>query len=236
MPEDDQSIFIRNAIAPPAARNGGSCLYTGDPSQPGLFGGVLDVAVRTNYELTVLVGSQLIARADPAQPRAESNRVKLNGAVVRVTDANGIQLGEFTSLGSGFVNPLTGADPGFGPFNFTAIDAPTLARIVGGANLSDQANPFSKLVIVNAKVFGATLGGVDLESGEFQFRVQVCNKCLLSFATGDDPLTEGIDCNLSTTTAGAAAGAAPVLPCNPGQDEATPCEVCRVRNEACRSL
>ncbi len=227
--ENDQAIFVRHTIAPPAARTGTSCLYTPDPTQPFISGGVVDAALRSSYTMHVLVGSQLIARGDPAQPRSESNRVRLSGAVVRVTDVNGLLLGEFTSLGSAFIDPAPGTNASFTPFFFNGIDAATLAKITAGGVTS-------KLVVVNAKVFGTTLGGVDVESGEFAFPVQVCTGCLVSFATGDDPLTDGVDCNLAKASAGGVTAAPPQAPCEFGQDESVPCQICSEALPACRGL
>ena len=65
---------------------------------------------------------------------------------------------------------------------------------------------------------------LDLESGEFQFPIRVCNGCLISFASGDDPATPGLDCNLPLTAA--SGGGAAQLPCAVGRDETTPCQLC----------
>jgi hypothetical protein len=88
----------------------------------------------------------------------------------------------------------------------------------------------SKLVVANIKIFGKTLGGVDLESGEFQFPVRVCVGCLVDFSSGDDPAVAGRDCNVQIGTGTATV----VLPCAPGQDEATPCQLCSSFSELCR--
>lgn len=230
--DNDQSIFIRQALAPSANRSpAGACIYGGDPGQPALFEGTVDVAVRDNYSAVLLVGNQLLPRADPIVPRTESNRAKINGAIVRVTDANGGELGEFTSLSQGFVDPAAGAQPSYGSISVVAIDAPTMNKIKNGL-----APGATKLIVANIKAFGQTIGGVDLESAEYALPIRVCNQCLISFATGDDPLTIGTDCNLQTTTAGAGGGAGATTqnPCNPGQDEVTPCQLCQER-DACKT-
>jgi hypothetical protein len=226
--ENDQSIFIRGALAPAQNRLNGICVYTDDPEQAQLFEGTFDVAVRDSYILILLVGNQLIARGDTANVRAESNRVHLNGAIVRVTDPNGALIGEFTSLGSGFADPQNSNTPAFGSIAVTGIDAPTQARIGGGL-----AGGQTRLVVANVKVFGRTLGGNEIETGEFQLPIRVCNGCLISFAGGDDPATPGVDCNLPIPTSGAGGGTV-ILPCRPGQDELTPCQACLDR-PACRT-
>lgn len=222
--ENDQSIFIQSALAPSTNRQGGRCSYTNDPTQPYLFEGVVDVAIRDNYLTVLLVGNQMIGRGDGANTRAESNRAHINGAVVRVTDPNGGLIGEFTSLASGFVDPQINNLPSFGAISVTAIDAPTLARIAEGMALGD-----SKLVAANIKAYGKSVGGVDLESGEFQFPIRVCAGCLITTA-GRDPAVPGC------VALQEASGGSNELPCVPGQDEGTPCWLCSADRPACREV
>jgi hypothetical protein len=188
--------------------------------------GVVDAAVRDNYTMEILVGSQLAPVSDQPNLRSESNRAHINGAVIRVTDANGGAIGEFTSIASGFVDPGQNNAASYGLAGVTALDAPTLQKAAAGV-----AAGTNRLVVANVKVFGKTLGGQDVESGEFQFPIRVCNGCLIDFSTGDGP-ADGLDCTqpLTTTTT---TGTAVVIPCNAGQDEATPCQLCRDRKAAC---
>jgi hypothetical protein len=193
------------------------------------------VALRDNYEAVLLVGNQLISRGDNLQTRAESNKAHLEGAIVRVTDANGNDIAEFTAQSEGFADSANGTVAGFGLIGVTLLDAPTLAKIAGGL-----APGGTKLVLAEVKVFGETLGGDDLESGEFQWPIEVCNGCLISFLGADDPLTQGVDCNLSSSAAGGAAGGGGTtttqLGCHVGQEDPVPCTVCKDSNPRCRTL
>ena len=218
--DNDQSIFIRDALYPATTRTNNACIYSNDATQAALFLGVLDVAVRDNYSATLLVGNQMIARADSTEPRSESNKAHINGAVVRVTDANGNFISTFTSPSQGFVDQAEGDQATYGPIEVVALDAPTTFKLRAGMQVND-----AKLVLANIKVFGESLGGVDLESGEYQLPIRVCNGCLLSFAGYDDATVQGIDCNLAAT-ASTTTTASTVLPCSPGQDEATFCNEC----------
>jgi hypothetical protein len=221
------SIFVQHVMAPPLNRQNNVCLYEADPTLPALSEGTVDVLARDTYDAQLLVGNQLIARGDTANTRAESNRARLNGVVVTVTDANGAVLGEFTAATSGFIDPAGANAPSYGIAAVTLIDAPTMGRIAGGLGAGQ-----TRIVLANIKAFGQTIGGVDLESGEFQFPIRVCRGCLVSFALGDDTTVAGTDCLLPLATTGG--GGATTLPCAPGQDETTPCQLCADR-EGCRT-
>ena len=222
--ENDQSIFIRNVLAPSTNRTNGTCVYTDDPQQAALFEGLVDLGVRDNYYAVVLVGNQMIPRGDPANTRAESNRVHLNGAIVRVTEPNGALINEFTSLASGLADPQSNNNPDYGLMGVTAIDAPTKDKLI--AQLPTRSA--TKQVVVNLKAFGKTNGGVDVESGEFQFTVRACNGCLVSFAGADDPAQQPRP-NCKAALGASGGGGATALPCFPGQDEPVPCQLCQGR-------
>lgn len=224
--ENDQSIFIRSALAPAQNRQNNVCLYANDPTQPALAEGMLDVGIRENYIAVLLVGSQLIARGDATSTRAESNRAHIHGAVVQVKEPNGGLIGEFTSLATGFIDPQLNNAPSYGSVSIVAIDPPTMAKIAEGLTAAQ-----TKLVVAHIKAFGETGGGVDLESGEYQLPIRVCNGCLVSFASGDDPAAPGVDCNLPLE---GTAGGTSSRPCFPGQDEVTPCQTCLER-AVCRT-
>ena len=224
--ENDQSIFVRAFLAPSTNRQQGACVYTDDPQQPQLFDGTLDVGVRDNYFAVVLVGSQMIQRGDPNATRAEPNRVHLNGAVVRVTEPNGAQIAEFTSLATGFADVQQNNNPDYGTMGIIGIDAPTAATLRG--QIPNRTT--TKQVILQVKAFGKTLGGVDLESSEYQVPLEVCNGCLVSFATADTARPVAEQC--SGALAGGGSGGAAQLPCFAGQDEPVPCQLCQGR-EVC---
>jgi hypothetical protein len=217
---NDQSVFIRQVAAPPASRQNGSCLYTVDPTLPFLSEGTLDVGVRDDYYARLIYGNQLSARADRTANRTESNRVTLNGAVVRVTTTDGTLIREFTSVSTGFADPAVGDTPSYGVLAVTIIDRATRDLLANGLNKRAD----TKLVIANVKGFGQTLGGVDVESNEFSFPIRVCKGCLVSFEKSNDVnLQPAPNCLL------ALAEGTP-LPCLAGQDEVTPCQVCRGRD------
>lgn len=228
---NDQTIFIRSALAPSTTRVGGSCTYTSDTQQPGLLEPLVDVGLTDSYFAVFLIGNQLITRGDPQNNRAESNRAHINGGVVRVTEPDGRLIREFTSLAAGFNDPSNNNTPGYGVSGLTVFD-PGTADIVCGRDAPDKpcvALPnrgTSKTVLINVKVFGTTLGGVDVESGEYQMPMQVCNGCLVKFDgydTGVDPLKPAPDnCNLPAEKTAGTDG-----PCRVGQDVPISCRTCQ---------
>lgn len=217
--QNDVSLFIHGLIAPPTNRQGGVCTYTADPGQAQLFEGRLDIGVRDNYFGVLLVANQLIPRGDPTQTRAESNRMHLDGAIVRVTFPDGGLIREFTSYGMGFADPAVNNAPGFGTIGVALFDPPTADLI--RPQLPDRNA--SRMLLLNVKVFGKTLGGVDVESGEYQVPIRVCNGCLVSFASGNDPAVS------PQPNCAKALEATTLLPCAAGQDELVPCQLCQGR-------
>jgi hypothetical protein len=227
--ENNESIFIRNVVAPSANKVNGICIYQPDPNGAGLFEGTLDVGVRDDYYAVLLVGGHLIQRGDPLSARAESNRTQLSGATSRITNPDGSTVREFTSFGTGFVETAASGTPGFGVFGAPIVDAPT--RDILAASLPNRTA--TRTIIANVKVFGKTLGGVDVETGEYQFPIKVCNGCLVDFTTGNDPAVQpNPNCAKAGTDTTGGGAATQNVPCNPGQDEITPCELC-VGRPAC---
>jgi hypothetical protein len=225
---NDQTIFIRKALAPSLTRTNGICTYTTDPTQAGLFQGILDVGVADNYFAILLVGNQLISRGDQLNNRAESNRVHINGATVRVTETDGRLIREFTSLATGFADPSNNSAPDYASIGVTGIDAPTKELLLPTV----PNRSASRTILMNFKVFGTSLGGEDVESGEFQLPARICNGCLVDFSTGNDDLAAVQPNCLKKNTM----MAGNTTPCSPGQDEPVKCETCVLTRKACDPL
>jgi hypothetical protein len=221
---NDQSIFVRSVLAPSTNRQNGSCIYTDDPQQPQLLGGTYDVGLSDNYSAVVLVGNQLTPRGDSLNNRAESNRAHLQGGVVQVKEPGGALIREFTAYAVGFADPGANNAPDFGLMSLTLIDAPTKDLLA--AQLPNRQ--VSKTIVVTFRVFGKTLGGVELESGDFDYPIRVCNGCLVSFIDSNDP-TAPADQQPNCLKPRPTTGAGSTGPCASGQDEYTPCQSCQGR-------
>lgn len=219
---NDQSIFVRGVLAPSTNRQNNVCVYTDDPSQPQLFYGELDVGVRDNYQGKLIIGNQLIGRGNADTVRAESNRVHINGVIVSVTNPDGSVISEFTAPAAGVADPQSNNAPDYGIVSATLIDAPTAEALRASFPRFGKA---VRTVVVKVKALGTTLGGRELESGEFEFPIAVCNGCKVDFSSGNDPaVNPQPNCAKPFETGGASS-----LPCDEGQDEPVPCQLCQDR-------
>ena len=221
--KNDKSIFIQAVLAPPQNRSNGACLYTPDSNAPGLFSGRLDIAISKTYSPVMQIANQLITRADPLDPRAESNRVHLKGLVSRVTDPNGNQINELTGNGSGYTDASSNNAPGLGLISAPIIDANTIAALEAQEHFA-LFGP-SRTVLTQVRVFGTTLGGEDVESGEFQFVVEICRGCLLNY-NSDPPVVDPKNIAQYNCNGTVAAGTTVTPPCQLGQDEGASCQFC----------
>lgn len=226
---NDASIVVHGVLAPPLPLNG-VCAYTSDPTQASISSGVLDVALLAAYTPEVLVGNQLIARNDNVNLKAETARVTLQGAVVHVDDTSGNEINSFTSLSSGFIDPGTGGVPSYGPMALTLIDPKTSAAMAGSLPKEGHTR-----VVAHFTVFGQTAGGDDIESDEFQFPIDVCNGCLVSFpADSVDPVEQAANGGAPNCDAAisSSSGGTTTTPCVIGQDQIVDCRFCH-GNPAC---
>lgn len=216
--DEDGIIYIRYNLAPPQNRSAG-CIFEADPQAAFMSSGRLDASLSQSYEVHLLVGNQMIARGDATSPRAETNRVHLDGAVVRVTGTDDVLINEYTALTSGFAEASTSNTPGYGVATFAALDAATVAKL----NL--RTFGATKLVLSHIKVFGKTVGGVDVESAEWTYPIQVGYGTEINYSA--DPSAPFPNCLAAVDTDQTAA------PCTFGQDERVNCGTCSGRNGPC---
>ncbi len=225
---DDATLYIAQVVFPPSPTNQLGCLYqTPNTTTPGEFSGAFDVGLSSAYSPVVLVGNQLVSRGDVAQVRVETNRVQLRGAVVRVTDSQGNQISTFTSLTEGVVDPSTGTTPGVTQAALTVVD-PATADILRKQLPNRSAR---KTILTFFKVFGQTLGGTYVESGEYQHVVNVCSGCLVVFPSeAIDPAQKTpdkpVNCELGFPVGTQISATTIALPCVMGQDQPIDCRLC----------
>src|SRR5690606_6186910 len=156
--ENESQIFIVGVMKLEST----DCILSPEADAPLLTGGVLDRALRNGYRGGLLIGSQLTQRGSREQLRTETARLAPRGAEIRLETVGGAPLAEYTTIGTGFVNPSSDTAPGYGAM---AVDI-----VPAGAPVGDG------LIVARIRVFGETLGGQDIESNEYFFPIEVCNE------------------------------------------------------------
>jgi hypothetical protein len=215
--ENKSSIFIRGAMVVPSD----TCTVTADSSAALQFRGTFDAGFAAEYSAVLLVGNQLVRRGNAATLRTETSRVVLNGADVRIANAAGDTIGEFSVPVSGFVDPGSGTEPGYGAASVVVVDAAT-----GDAVAPNDGSRRSVEVVASVILHGETLGGVEIDSGEWQFPIDVCKGCLVFFpGDADIPGDAGVDCNNRDD--------APTTVCRVGMDAPIDCRLCSGTNPLC---
>ncbi len=226
---NDSSIFVQDVLAPQQVANGQLCTFTTATNQPVLSTGVLDLDFRYQYDPFYLVGNQLVQEANSSQLMTETSTVTLQGAIVRITDSSGNELNKFTRLAAGTIYPAVGGVPSYAAITVTTIDSATIlgdseiqAKVIG-----QPARSGSVRLVTYVRFFGNTLGGRYVESDEFEFPVDVCKGCLISFTPADiSPLYPAPNCAQNPTSTGGSSSQQS-LPCIVGQDLQIDCIQCQ---------
>jgi hypothetical protein len=209
--EEETGFFIQGNVKldPP------ECIAQADGNTTLLIGGSLDVGLSSEYVATLLVGNQLTPRGDKENLRTETMVTIITGAEVHLFDDVGTPVTEFTVPASGTISPDSSADPGFGIVGVTLIPPAVAADLA--AELDSRY--FSRTRIAQVRVFGETLGGLEVESAVMVYTIQVCDGCSVIFPS--EALDENGGCNLQLDQN------AGELPCNFGQDGGVDCRLCR---------
>lgn len=231
---DDSTIFVRDVLAPKTGTTSADCAFSNDPGQTFISSGSLDVSIKNHleYDGNFLVGNQLVPESNQSQLQTETSTVTLQGAIVRITTADGTELKRFTRLTSTTISPATGASPGYAPAFVEIVDPGTATgmdppnaelQALSAATPGALGNPVVRLVTYT-RFFGVTLGGKSVESNEFEFPVDVCNGCRVLFTNVRSRNSPNCVPNASATTT-----TQPVVPCQIGQDLNVDCTlVCGV--------
>jgi hypothetical protein len=186
--DNNTTIFIRQVQALDVDN---SCSVTNDPGATTLLGGVLDTALAGRYDAALLIGNQLVARGNPDTMRTETARVQLYEADTEVFDSSGGTISSFTMPVSGFIDAPSGNDPAYGVAYTTLIEPGTAASLTA----------VEETVVARIKVYGITLGDIEVETGYWDFPIQVCNGCIACIcpASPEDDIVE--TCNAGQNTA-----------------------------------
>ena len=218
--ENNSSLFVEGVMKLDPT----TCTAKPDNNAVLLAGGILDVAFRTNYTAFVLVGNQLTERGSREQLRTETSRVALRGAEVTLTTLDGKTLGNYSTVGTGFVNASSGDVPAY-----AAVSVDIIPSALGSSEAVIKAGT----VLAKIRVFGDTLGNIAVTSSELAFPIRICNGCLVGYPTeAADPASGGgaYQC----TTAASTQTSTDPPPCLFGQDDAFPCTLCSAAIDLCK--
>ena len=222
--DNDTSLYVEGVlhVAPPG------CEVSADPTSTRILRGTLDVAFLRSYVANVLVANQLTPRGSKAQLRTETMGVEIRGAEIVLTNAEGAVLEEFSVPSGGFVHASEGEAPGYGSALVTLIP-PSRGQALFD-QLSSGSRGDARTVIANVRVFGDTLGGIEVTSGEFTYPIDVCLGCLIDF-----PL-EAIEDTGAGRICGGAADSVTTTQCIRGQDATIDCRTCATTLQLCAQL
>lgn len=164
--DNDSTLFIAQVQARTVDNE---CVVTNDPEGGFITRGALDPLLQTTYMAAMLVGNQLVRRGDADRLRTESARIQLYQADVEVYDFEANLLDSFSQPIAGFVDVGTGTDPGWGVTDVMLVseNASLAAAAAGGGEVVSQV-----------KIYGETLGGLEVETGFWTFPVVICPGCV----------------------------------------------------------
>lgn len=223
---DDSTLFVQDVLAQQLVTPGQQCVYTADPTQAAISSGVLDTAFRSQYVATFLVGNQAVPEVNSQQLATETDIITIQGAVVRITDSDGNQLADYTTLAAATVYPSSGGVPGYAPISVTIVDNTTVSSDSALQQVIHGGYGNTYRLVTYVQFFGQTTGGTSVKSDDFEFPVDVCYACLIGF-TNDPAETFFPNCGgaaASTTTSTLPE------PCILGQDVGIPCSECLPSN------
>jgi hypothetical protein len=218
--DEQTGFFIRGNVYLDAPE----CIARAESDSTLLISGVLDVAIKPDYEASLLVGSQLTPRGDKNNLRTETMITTVTGAEVHLYDDTGALDGEpYTVPATGVIIPDGSDEAGFGIITATLVPAATGVAIAD--ELGNRAEVRTRVAEVS--IFGKTIGGLEIESAPFSYVIRVCEGCLIDFpAAAFDP-TSAIGCFSSSDET-------ITPPCRTGQDEVVDCRICSGGNSYCQ--
>ena len=216
--DEETGFFIQGnlVLEPP------ECIARPNASSTLLATGLLDVAIRPDYQAALLVGSQLAPRGDKTNLRTETMITNITGAEVKLYRDTGALDTEFTVPATGVIPPNSGTDPGFGVVFATVVPPATGAQI-GQDELTAPGQQVTRVAEIT--VFGKTIGGLELESAPFTYVIHICEGCIVDFPS-DALNPETLECEPTSDDS-------PGTGCHIGQDDVVDCRSCYTSNPYC---
>jgi len=205
--ENNISIFVRQVQMPDPESK---CFVSAEPTSPTIGSGVMDRHLTNTFHANLLIGNQLIRRADTNSMRSETSRVQFYEAEIEIFDFAGSQLDWYTQPVAGFADPASDGTPGWGLVTVTMVSQ----RASADPRLDIQALGAAQTVVSRVKVYGVSTGGTEVETGFWDFPIQVCGW------TSPDDSGQCLACTPPTSPEDDI-----VHPCNYGQESFYDCRL-----------
>lgn len=163
--DNNETLFVRQVPIPDPEDK---CAVPIDPASPALFSGRMDASLGSTYKQYFLVGNQMVPRGDAVRLRPETSRVQFYEADVEIFDTD-VLIDRFTVPVSGFADHAAETTPSYGLIEVnpvltsTTVDGIIATHGVQGA-----------FVVARVTVHGVSLGGLDIQSGIYDFPIFVC--------------------------------------------------------------
>ena len=218
--DNESSLFIEGVLSLPSS----DCVARPDAEAEFLSQGVLDVRFAEGYVAAVQVGNQLTQQGNREKTRTETSRLRLEGVSGTVFDVAGGGH-DFEAIATGFVHPASGTEPGL---------AAMFVNLVSTDMLDDLAAAGEGTIVVRFHIFGTTLGGQEIESGDYDYPIFLCDGCLIDYPVEarDTVNTQPGDPYRCGASAEAEADTTKV--CFYGQDQRFSCTACAAYDPVCQ--
>ncbi len=146
-----------------------------------------------------------------------TSRLHIEGAHITLYGTDGSVQTPPDAAATGLVPPASGTDPGL---------AAVFAQLIRSEDLAGLGPPGQ--AIVRIRLFGTTLGGQAIESGDYDYPIQVCDGCLISY-----PSEAALMGSVAYICDPRIEVKQEVVPCVLGQDVPVPCTYCAATNPIC---
>jgi hypothetical protein len=160
---NNSSVFIRQVPIPDPQNK---CTVSADPTTAALPSGTFDTSLTSFYQQFFLFGDQLVQRGDASRLRPETSRVQMFEARADIFKGGALIAEDQRTPTNGFADAANETTPGWGLALVSPLISPDVAKTIM-ANGGGQ-------VVARVRLFGSTLGGLDVETGPFDFPIFVC--------------------------------------------------------------
>jgi hypothetical protein len=188
---DASSFFVSGHVKPDD-----ECFL--EPGNPLVSRGVFNVEAAFGYFVFPLYNNQLRNRGSDAPLRADPNGILITSAEVELRGAAGLPIAfgappnPFTVPTSNYVPSTENANTPAQAVGNILVIPPAYADVLFQQLGGDEASPdAASVVIASIRVFGETTGGVDVESDEWLWPIDIClGSCLFLCVPADAAPTE----------------------------------------------